>query len=203
MANNDPLANFDFWGGPVHVAQDGTYYCAGFVGDTYAANSFDKVYLGIASPQPYTPGKAIVNVKKARAHDRKKAAGSDGERVTFHGAMLSEVDIQLIIWTPEQLRAVYAMWPEILPKNYKGSPPAVSIYHPACIAHGVKAVQFVEGAGPSDGPFPRSKVFSLRALEYAKPSGNATKTDEGAGASTLDPKTGAVTLPSVTVRARP
>jgi hypothetical protein len=204
LTNTDPIANFDFWGGPVHIADDGTYYCAGFLGDTYASNAFDRVRLGFPLQNPYTPGKAIVNVKKGRAHDRKKSAGADGERVTHHGALLAEVDIQIVIWTPEQLRALYVIWPLLLPSNGKGAPPAVSIYHPDCIPHNVSAVQFVEGSGPVDGPYSRSKVFTLRALQFAQPGKVvATVTDEGAGGSVLDPAAGAYELPPATVRARP
>jgi hypothetical protein len=120
----DAGESFPFWGSPVYIAtqdnaarfgvQAGELYCPGFVGSTYQDNPFDKVLLAIPAFSPIeqsaTPGLATVSITKARAVDKKKAAGSDGARITLHGIDVAMVDIQLLIWTPQQYKMMREMW---------------------------------------------------------------------------------------------
>lgn len=184
-----PRVSFQFWRQPVYQLQDGSYWHPGADGPTYLVG-YDSpesyLYLGIPSTQPYTPGKATVHVRKARDVDKKKAAGNDGARVAIHGADLAAAEIELLIWTPEQLRQLNNLWPILFPPNYKGSPPAYDVQHPKLSLHHVKALQFIGGDGPEIDGQGRG-VFRMTAIEFAKPgTKNATKTEVAALGSLLD-----------------
>lgn len=182
--------NFQFWRQPVYQLADGSYWHPGVDGPTYL-NEIDSpwsyLYLGIPSTQPYTPGKATVRMRSARDVDKKKAAGNDGARVAIHGLDLRVAEIELLIWTPEQLRALANLWPVLFPVAYKGAPPAYDIQHPLITGmHHVKAVQFISGEGPEIDAQGRG-VFKMSAIEFLKPSKkNETATAVQAIGSLLD-----------------
>lgn len=180
--------NFQFWRQPVLELDDGTYWHPGSDGPTYLTgvdSAWSYLYLGIPSTQPYTPGKATVHVTKFRDVDKKKAAGNDGGRITIHGVEPCQVDIEIFIWTPEQLRALSGLWPTLFPQAYKGTPPAYDVQHPLLTIHGIKALQFVKGEGPElDGK--GGGVFKMSAWEFLKPKTGATKTEVKAIGSLLD-----------------
>lgn len=171
--------SFQFWRQPVYQLSDGTYFTPGCDGPTYARNPWDYVYIGLPTTgQPFTPGIARVRVTKFRDVDKKKSAGSDGARVTIHGVEPAEVEIELMIWTPEQLRQLNNIWPTLFPAAYKGSPPAFQVQHPAFTAglHAIKSLQFVKMEGPEIDA-KGVGMFKLKAWEYLKPgTANATKT---------------------------
>jgi len=177
--NASNRVSFQFWSQPVYKNADGTYWAPGFDGPTYASSAWDYVYIGLPmSGTPLTPGIARVRVNKARNFDKKKAAGSDGARVTFHGVDPAQVDIEITIWTPEQLRQLSLMWPVLFPQAYKGTPPAFSVQHPAFTSglHAIKSLQFISMEGPDIG-HDRTGKFTLRAIEYLQPGkANATNT---------------------------
>jgi hypothetical protein len=187
-------AAFVFWRKPVFTANDGTLWCPGFEGPTYASSPWDFVYLGIPSTSPFTPGICRVDFEKARDIDKKKAAGNDGARVTIHGADLAAINIELRIWTPEQLKALANLWPVLFPPAYKGAPPAYDVQHPSFAIHAIKSAQFIGGSGPYVDPSGMA-TFRMRAIEFQKPSKkNVTKTAVGSIGSLLDP--GAYNMPS-------
>ena len=180
-------ASFQFWLKPVFTASDGTLWSPGVEGATYASNPWDYIYLGIPSTQPFTPGLCRVHLRRERAMDKKKPVGSDGARITFHGVDAAEFDIEIRIWTPEQLKALANLWVTLFPPAYKGPPPNYDVQHPMFSVHGVKAAQFVAGEGPEIGP-DRTGMFRIRAVEYLKPSTKkAVTTSVGPIGSLLDP----------------
>jgi hypothetical protein len=182
--------SFPFWRQPVYELSDGSYWTPGIEGPTYLNNvdsPWSYLYIGIPSTQPYTPGKATVHVRKARDTDKKKAAGNDGAHVAIHGVDLSVAEIELLIWTPEQVRALAALWPTLFPQAYKGAPPAYDVQHPLMKYHNIKAMQFIAGEGPEIDTGGRG-VFKMTAIEFLKPSKkNTTKTNTAAIGSLLDP----------------
>lgn len=178
--------SFQFWAKPVLQTSSGVYYCPGFDGETYASNAWDYLYLGIPSTQPFTPGLCRVIVNRTRDIDKKKAAGTDGARVTIHGVDAAMVDIEIRVWTPEQLRQLANLWPVLFPNAYNGSPPAYDVQHPQLSYHNIKSLQFIGGSGPVIDER-RVGTFHMSAIEFLKPGKkNATKTAVGSIGSLLD-----------------
>lgn len=180
--------SFQFWRQPVFQLSDGTYFTPGCDGPTYASNPWDKVEIDATVPPPFvasgsklsTPGIAKVRVTKFRDVDKKKPAGSDGARITIHGLEPAQIEIELQIWTPEQLRQLAAMWPVLSPAAYKGSPAAYDVRHPAFTGglHSISSVQFVSLEGPEIDNRGVG-VFRMKAWEFLKPgnpSVSVTKT---------------------------
>lgn len=185
--------SFQFWRQPVFQYTDGTYYTPGVDGPTYATSPWDKLEIDATVPPPYvasgskfsTPGICKVRVTKYRDVDKKKSAGSDGARVTIHGMEPAQLEIELMIWTPEQLRQLAAMWPVLSPAAYKGSPAAYDVRHPALSGglHSVSSVQFVS----LDGPEIDSRgvgTFRMKAWEFLKPGNPNVSVTKTAAAPT-------------------
>lgn len=190
-------SSFRFWGAPVYTASNGTLWCPGFDGATFSTSPYDYVTVAVpygpnvgGAPPNRTPGVCIVDVRKEYAVDKKKPLGSNGARVTFHGIDAAEVNIEIKIWTPEQLRQLELMWSSLFPPANKGVPVAFDVGHPILNdVHGVKSVQFVSGSGPIiQGD--RTGIFRIRALEYQPPATtNVTKTQVKSIGSLLDAPT--------------
>jgi len=184
-----PRVSFQFWKQPVYQLQDGTYWHPGSDGPAYLTGidtAWSYLYVGIPSTNPYTPGKATVHVRSARDIDKKKASGNDGARVAIHGLDLRVAEIDLLIWTPEQLRQLANLWPTLFPVAYKGAPPAYDVQHPLLTLHHIKALQFIGGEGPEIDNQGRG-IFKMTAIEFLKPSTkNVTKTAVSAIGSLLD-----------------
>lgn len=179
--------SFQFWQKPVYQATDGTYWTPGFEGPTYMTSPWDYLYLGIPSTTPFTPGKCIVRPVKFRDVDKKKAAGNDGGRITVHGIEPAEVDIEIIIWTPEQLRQLANLWPILFPQAYKGSPVPYDTQHPTLTIHNIKSLIFVRGEGPTIDDQRRGH-FTIKAWEFLKPAATKGKATATASlGSLLDP----------------
>lgn len=111
-----PIA-FDFWYQPVYQNSDGSLYCPGCTGPTIADSLFDKVFFASIP----TPGVAEVDAKRERKVDSKDAAGVDGGTVTIHGIRPADIMIKLLIWTPDQYKALRELWPLIMTPPYKTS----------------------------------------------------------------------------------
>jgi len=172
--------SFQFWRQPVYQLQDGTYWTPGCDGPTYATSPWDYLYIGLPTTgTPQTPGLITVNPLRQYAADKKKPSGSNGGRLTIHGLELGEVDIELRIWTPEQLRQFAILWPILFPASNKGTPPVYDCQHPALAQgiHGIKSLQRLNLRGPRidrDG----MGYFQIKATEFLKPSSTkATKTE--------------------------
>lgn len=162
---------FRFWGSPVYQTRDGIYLCPGYVGQTFANNSWDFLKLGAS--QDKTPGIAKVTCDKSRDLDKKKSPGNDGARITLHGAEPGIIQIQLLIWTPDQLVVLNKFWQTYMPiagkattKGKNPMPSPVDVSHPLLAIHGVKSIQVVGGSGPDQGPVVGSRVFTVRAIEF-------------------------------------
>ncbi len=147
----------------------------------------DFITQPVYSPNPYdvvviagrkTPGVAKVHAVPSRKVDRKKPAGSDGERPTFHGYVAAEVDVRIWIWTPDQLEVYDALVREVLwPAQSKQDPVALSIYHPELDRLRIKSVAIVSPSTLDDGRVPQERVAMIKCVEFAPPTGkNATKT---------------------------
>lgn len=109
-----PVA-FDFWYQPVFQNPDGSLFCTGCTGPTIATSLFDKVFFGSLP----TPGVAEVDAKRERKVDEKDTPGVDGATVTIHGLKPADVTVRLLIWTPDQYKALRELWPLLMTPPYK------------------------------------------------------------------------------------
>lgn len=185
---------FDFWAQPVFKRTDGALYCPGFTGETYSKSAWDYVVI---QGDTQTPGICEVSCDKSRDVDKKKAAGSNGARLTIHGIEPAIVEIEITIWTPEQLKQLRSLVEAIFPANNKRPkgvsatdpwPPAFDVNHPTFQTHKVKSLVFTKITGPAPGKVTRSKMFKISALEFLPPSKKkATATPVKSKGSTLDP----------------
>lgn len=188
---NVKATNFAFWGAPVVEANDGTLSCPGYTGNTFASSPWDYLVLAVPynSPdQPKTPGVCEVQCRRERSVDKKKPAGNNGARITIHGMQPAEVDIKLLIWTPDQLRWLNEIWRVVFP-NGKGNPEAFDVDHPVLRQHDVKSLVFIGGGGPDAGPIAKTRIFTMKAIEYVpQQKKKATKTVVQSKGSVFDPK---------------
>lgn len=104
--------SFAFWRQPVYQLSDGTYWCPHCWGNTYADNPYDVLVLG----DDKTPGRAIVRVSKEKEVDIKKRAGANYGALTLHGFKFGEVEIELLLWTPDQVRQFGLLWKKVFVK---------------------------------------------------------------------------------------
>ncbi len=75
---------------------------------------------------------------------------------------------------------------------------AFAINHPVCAFHGVPAVIFIGGTGPAPAATSRARLFTIKAIEFSQPIGNATTTPKAAVSSTpnlLDPNANSYPTP--------
>lgn len=178
---------FDFWASPVLQNSDGTYWTPGCEGDTYMSNLDSIVTIGGGSAPSANagqvfalPGLCTVHCHTEYATDKKKPAGSNGARITVHGVDATDIEIDVMIWTPEQLRQFRNIWNIIFPGN-KGTQQARDVSHPTFTTHGVKSMIVVGITGPDKGPVVNSRMFNIRGFSFAKPgSTNVTTTPKGA-----------------------
>jgi hypothetical protein len=179
--------SFDFWAKPVFQNSDGTYWTPGCDGATYMSNPDSIITIGggsvpsVAAGQVFAlPGLCTVHCHTEYAVDKKKPIGSNGERVTLHGVNATDIDIEVMIWTPEQLRQLRNIVNIIFPGN-KGNQQARDVSHPTFTTHGVKSMIVLGIDGPNKGPVVNSRVFNIRGISFAKPNTtNVTTTPVGA-----------------------
>ena len=201
-------ARFQFWSQPVYQADDGRYWAPGFDGETFATNPWDFIRFANeygsptgGSPANRTPGICRVTIGKGYEIDTKKAVGGHGVRNTTLGVHAAGVlstgknkmpfDIEIEIWTPEQLRQLQAMWRYFVPIAGKGDPAQITATHPAFAVHGVTGVQFISGEGPMIGR-DRRATFKIKAVEFMPPvkGKSGVKTAVATLPSTYDPAAG-------------
>lgn len=179
------VVSSDFWGTPVLKLNDGSLFCPGFVGKTFLNDEspWNSVYISAPLAQPYTPGLVEVTVDKSRKADVKEIAGADGASVTYSGISPSRVEFRITIWTPDQFEALKRLWAILFPAPQKeikqtttpnGQQQAVTIQkvqpydmsHPMLNIHKIKSLVMLSASGPDPGNIPRSRVFTMRAIEF-------------------------------------
>src|SRR4029077_9214680 len=97
------------------------------------------------------PGLCTVHCTKEYASDKKKPVGSNGARVTIHGIDAADIEIEVMICTPERLRQLRAICAVLFPGK-KGSQQARYVSRPTFTMHGVKSMIPLRGRGPDKGP---------------------------------------------------
>lgn len=118
------------------------------------------------------PGLATVTVSEiSRRLQNKKENGSDGSSPTFRGLNPAKVEIELLLWTPDQLRTWEAMLPVIFPRAGKGTNglSGLDISHPNTALCGIRAIVIESVTGLMPGPSHGTKAVKLKCFEFMPP----------------------------------
>lgn len=126
------------------------------------------------------PGICLVQAKKKKRLDIKRAKGKQNATITFNGNDPADVLITCRIWTPVQLSLLQALLPVINPPPNAKTFSAVDIAHPALTLLGIGSVvvQFLDALQPTQ----TKGVWELKiyCIEYAGPTKkDVTKTADG------------------------
>lgn len=135
-------------------------------GALYAPNVWDQVWLNWQQ----LPGKCSAKGLPMLAIDKKKAGGVDGATITVQGYLPGPIEIESLIWTPQQ----WTKWQEIIDfiwrkptqRKSKVSELAVQISAPGLDWLGIKLAVVLGMTPPEDGPIRGSKVIKIKSLEY-------------------------------------
>jgi hypothetical protein len=115
------------------------------------------------------PGLAIVNADSQFKVDPKKSPGKSGATPTFHGRRPADIDIQVIIWTEDQLdeltEQLVVLWPA---EPDRKKPQPVDVYHPSLALLGIKSMYLTQVSGLKPGPVSKSMSMSMKAHEYRR-----------------------------------
>jgi len=178
QAANPPPGPIDFWdpksldattaGGDVGLAEN----------PTFMSNPWDVVFL---NGEP-CPGLCRVKAEPTIHFDKKKPGGVDGLTITTQGYIPGPVQIEILLWTPEQWEFFQAVADRIWTKPKRGGTvKAIDISHPATDLWRIKSI-VVEGVSvPEDGPVPQSKIVRIKAVEFLPPEKTRTATIKAAG----------------------
>jgi hypothetical protein len=173
----------------------------GFEGPIYAENPHDSLIIA-GMPVP-----GIVDIKAIPAQDYKteKAPGRDGGIIIGQGYLPGPIDVEILLWMPEQWEAWLKIEAEIWPAPGKisaGSPTkgasgaierggaiaserALSISHPALLAKNISRVVVAGISLPQRGPQPQSRIVNMKLLEFVPPAEKkASRKIDGTAAKT-------------------
>lgn len=120
----------------------------GYEGPLYSDNPWEYVVIGDMK----TPGLAKVRAAPAFSVDIQKASGRDASNVILRGYRPGEVEIEVMVWTPDQWERlqeiIQTVWRKPnktgkldLPKTGKGASDAAKREEAAAIRAGAKSVQ--------------------------------------------------------------
>jgi hypothetical protein len=154
-------------------------------GPTFAPNPWDKCYFNGQS----LPGVWKVRGLPTLAIDKKKHAGTDGLAITSNGYIPGPVEIEGLIWTPQQWGLMQTFAPQIWRRPTKDAgrnfPVALAarIEHPALALWGISKFVVVGVSPPEPGPIRQSMSIKIKGIEFV-PIDTVTRT-KTAGAPTV------------------
>ncbi len=130
--------------------------------------AWDTLHLGPPEKMEEFPGLCAIKIKAGVEHERKKAKGKTGERLTIHGLTAADLDITLRIWTPAQLVRLNELFHIIEPSDdAKGKvPEPLQISHPTTTQRQVSAIVslVLEGPNASKGPWLEYKITAIESI---------------------------------------
>lgn len=152
-------------------------------------SAWDVVILG---GQPL-PGVGSVKGSAVQRVEVQKVNGRDGGALIERGYTPGQLDIDLLVWLPEQWVELQRLMPIIYPRSAKLDVKAasakkkqsaaaqaieieaaerrsLSIEHPGAAYLQIKTVIVEQVALPVDGPVPLSKIFTFKCIEYVPPT---------------------------------
>lgn len=141
-------------------------------GPLYAPNPWDQVWLNWQQ----LPGVCKATGLPMLGIDKKHSNGVNGLTLTVNGYLPGPLEIESLIWTPQQ----WAQWQEIIPFIWqkpnsgktKGADLAVMISTPALDFLGIKLAVVLGMTPPERGPIPQSMVIKMKSLEFVLPVPN-------------------------------
>ncbi len=135
-----------------------------------------------------------ITVNREYKTDEKDGAGVNGASLTVQGVKLAKVSIKLKMWTRSHLQKIeqliYSIF--IKPKQTKKVTP-FDFTHPILQMHGLRALQVVSVAGPTQPSDDGLQFVTLSCIEFAPPP---PKPKASQSATTTPTATGLVTLPA-------
>lgn len=137
------------------------------------------------------PGIATVTGDVGRKVDTAQAPGNDGGTFTHLGYEPAEVEVKLVLATPEHLEAFTRLAPTIRPRKGEKSPKPVNVYHPALELLGIRSLFLMKigipEPGSVKGTYEVKLGFAEFIPEYHRNTRTTTPTTTG-GAKTPKPK---------------
>lgn len=167
----------------------------GYEGETYSPNPHEFVIFGSMK----TPGIAKVQTAPSYAVDVQKAAGRDFSTLVLRGYKAGEVNVEVMVWRPEQWRLLVAMiaimWRRPnkagsldVPSNAKNAGAAAKAKEAESIREGAATITqsafpvvhpdlaifgieavTIVGMSLEDGPQPQTRILRIRAQQYVPP----------------------------------
>lgn len=116
------------------------------------------------------PGRAAVRGSLGNKVDRKKVPGQDGDTMTHLGYEPAKVEVTLVLWSEDQLRAFEKIVPILRPRKLPGNqePKPVTVYHPALEIYGIRALFLMELGLPEPGQAAGTYEVKIQFAEYFK-----------------------------------
>lgn len=144
----------------------------GYIGPLRPDTPWSTVRLG----RQFLPGACEVRCGRKRKKDTKAANGKDGGRTTYRGYTLAEVNIDVLIWLPEQWNMLVRQMHDLMPPPGKSTVQAFDIAHPLTQFFNIRSV-VVEDAEVVPTEPKGARMVKLKCGEFM-PSGSksATKT---------------------------
>lgn len=113
------------------------------------------------------PGIATIKApKRGIKLDIKKAKGSSGATFTVEGYDPAKIEIEIVVWTLEQIQLMSEITQLIEPDASKGLPQPLTIYHEFTFARAITDVIIESLEGPGNGSKPGEYVYKISAYEW-------------------------------------
>lgn len=90
----------------------------GYSGDVVSRNPWDTVRVGGS----FLPGKCTVRATPTQVYEQRKISGYDGSALTMRGYQPGPIEVECLVWTPEQWRALDEWIRKWWRKPFKRSP---------------------------------------------------------------------------------
>lgn len=115
------------------------------------------------------PGLAKVTGEVKNRVDKKMLPGTNGAKMTHIGYEPAEVDVELRLWMPEQLKAFADLVKQLRPR--RNSPPPVTVNHPALALYEIRSAQMLSIGLPEYDDHADCYRVKMKLREYVT-SGN-------------------------------
>lgn len=172
----------------------------GYDGRVYMTNPEETLWI----KGMQVPGRCRVRALPSQDYTREKAPGQSGGTIIMQGYLPGPIDVEIMMWLPEQR----ARWSEILKEIWVkpgkvssgkveggsvavasalAQQNAVEVVHPELLELGVHRAVVVGVSLPEPGPVPQSRVVNLKLLEMTPPVQDTPRKVAGSAAKVTAP----------------